>query len=75
VPSQHEGPCPEHARLLNQYSEAAEKLAASSRNLSAAALSYELDAFNRAWAMCQAAWDNSWRCRHELQDHIVEHGC
>ena len=75
MPSPHEGNCPEHTRLLNRYTEAAAKLNAASRDLSAVALSYEMDAFNRAWAICQAAWQESWHCRHELQEHIIEHGC
>ena len=67
--------CPKRTGLLSRYTEATERLSTAGRNLSAVALSYETDAFNCAWTACQAAWQESWRCRQELQEHILEHHC
>jgi hypothetical protein len=67
--------CAERSRLLDLYGEAVKRLTATGEAVSAAAISYEADFFNRAWSISQDAWRECVRCRNELHQHMAEHGC
>lgn len=59
--------------LLQAYTEAAEKLGPAAKSLSDAAISYEQDAFVRAWDLMQRAKNNCRTARHELHAHLLCH--
>jgi hypothetical protein len=60
---------------MQQYGDAVKTLSSASRRVTECAISYEADAFNRAWAFCHEAGKESSRSRHELHEHMAEHGC
>jgi len=67
--------CQEYLRLLAQYKDAVGKLTVSGVALSESAISYEADMFNKAWEISQDAWHECSRRRHEMQQHVIRHGC
>jgi uncharacterized SAM-dependent methyltransferase len=69
------GICDERRRLLDSYARATSELTFFGREVSNAAISYEADAFQRAWDHCESVRQRCAAIRHELTRHIQEHGC
>ena len=67
--------CVKRSQLFEQYLAAVEKFTEAGKALANCAISYEADAYNHAFARSQEAWDETWRCRHALQQHTAVHGC
>jgi hypothetical protein len=67
--------CCEQRRLLTLYAEATNKLSAMTSALANAAVSYERDAFDRAWEKCEAARRLCGDIRCLMYEHIDEHRC
>jgi hypothetical protein len=65
----------EQKRLLTLYSEATAKLSDLAIILAGTALSYERDAFERAWEHCEDAGALCARIRKEMYLHIELHRC
>ena len=68
-------PCLERSRLLEEYANAIAKFAELGRDLSNVAISYEADAFKKAWDRCDKARQVCVELRHMLTQHMMEHGC
>ena len=67
--------CAEQKRLLDLYSEATAKLSDLVIILAGTALSYERDAFERAWERCEDARAICTGIRGEMYRHIEIHQC
>jgi hypothetical protein len=67
--------CTEQKRLLDLYSEATAKLSDLSIILARTALSYEREAFERAWERCEDARALCAGIRKEMYHHIELHRC
>jgi hypothetical protein len=67
--------CAEWRRLLNLYAEATRKLSELTRPLADAALSYERNAFDRAWEVCEGARQLCADIRRQMREHLESHGC
>jgi hypothetical protein len=68
-------PCAERARLLELYSSATGDFSYLVARLSDIALSYEIDAFNRAWEQYEAAQKYCADIREQIYTHLDEHRC
>jgi hypothetical protein len=68
-------PCAERARLLDLYSSATGDFSYQVARLGDIALSYETDAFNRAWEQCENARQYCADIRKQIYTHVEEHGC
>ena len=68
-------PCAERARLLDLYSNATGDFSYQVARLSEIALSYEIDAFTRAWEQCEEARKHSADIRRQIYSHLDEHHC
>jgi hypothetical protein len=67
--------CDVRQELLRKYSEAAEKLAPLSRELTKVALSYEADLFVAIWERFKRAQEICENTRQALESHTASHGC
>jgi hypothetical protein len=67
--------CLEQRRLLRRYSEATAKLSDMAVVLAGSALSYEREAFERAWKKCEDARVLCARIREEMYLHLESHRC
>jgi hypothetical protein len=67
--------CIERFRLLQQYAEAVRQFRDLAAAVSETAISYELDAFFRAWDQCEQGRRRCADLRHAIADHISHHGC
>ena len=68
-------PCPERARLLDLYSDATHNLLDLVIELRDVAISYEVDAFDRAWEHCESARRHCADVRQQIYAHAAEHQC
>ncbi len=68
-------PCAERVRLLELYSYATGDFSYLVAKLSDIALSYEIDAFNRAWEQCESARKYCSDIREQIYTHLDEHRC
>ncbi|HEY1238992.1 MAG TPA: hypothetical protein VGF16_00490 [Bryobacteraceae bacterium] len=68
-------PCPQRWRLMIQYSRAVASFEKRVARLQDAALSYETDAFDRAWEGCEAARRHCDDVRLCLYEHLEAHHC
>ena len=67
--------CKERRLLLEQYAAASEKWAALSRQLSDAAVSLEVDAFEHFLRQCREAQNACAETRSRLRAHTAAHRC
>ncbi|MDR3698378.1 MAG: hypothetical protein P4L56_02005 [Candidatus Sulfopaludibacter sp.] len=67
--------CAERARLLDLYSSATGDFSYLVARLGDIALSYEIDAFNRAWEQCENARKYCADIRKQIYSHLDEHRC
>jgi hypothetical protein len=67
--------CAERARLLKQYGEAVARFTDAGKLVSDCAITYDAGSFDSAWQASQNAWQECFRLRHLLQQHLAEHGC
>ncbi len=67
--------CAERARLLDLYTAATGDFSYLVAKLGDIALSYEIDAFNRAWEQCEEARKYCADIRRQIYSHLDEHRC
>ncbi len=67
--------CPEYRRLLGLYADATGELWEITSTLAEIAISYESDAFARAWEQCEAARQLCGEIRRQMYDHLDKHHC